>query len=252
MLTYGICNLSIIPVRDEPSDKSEMVTQLLFGDAYEVIEEAEKWLKVKIEYDNYEGWIDKIQFFSIDSDYYDKYKIQNHPILTKYSTLIYKGNMFYPVLMGSVLPFYDGEFIKLNNDSFLVDGMVSQNLGIKDTAFLYYNSPYLWGGKTPYGIDCSGFTQQVYRMNNIKIMRDASQQIMQGELVEFGNHGVGDLAFFHNAKGSITHVGIMLEDNKIIHAHGRVRVDVLDEKGIYNLDRKEYSHQFDSIKRYFN
>ena len=116
--------------------------------------------------------------------------------------------------------------------------------------FLYYNSPYLWGGKTPYGIDCSGFTQQVFKMNSIKIKRDASEQIKQGIEVEFGKHKVGDLAFFHNEKGNITHVGIMLEDNKIIHAHGRERVDILDEKGIYNIEIKEYSHQYNSIKTY--
>lgn len=249
-MKYGICNLSVIPVRAQASDKSELVTQLLFGDTYEVIEEAEKWLKIRITYDNYEGWIDKIQFFEVSEKYYQEFNEQTHPILTKYSTLVYKGNVFYPILMGSSLPFYDGEFIKINTDSFLVDGKFQQNLGIKETAFLYYNSPYLWGGKTPYGIDCSGFTQQVFKMNSIKIMRDASQQITQGNKINFGAHKIGDLAFFNNKEGKITHVGIMLDDNKIIHAHGKVRVDLLDENGIYNLDRKEYSHQLNSLRAY--
>lgn len=249
-MKHGICNLSIIPVRAEASDKSELVTQLLFGDTYEVTEEAEKWLKIKISYDNYEGWIDRIQHFNVSQEYFNNYQNSEHLLLTKYSTLVYKGNIFYPILLGSTLPFYDGEFIKINDDSLLVDGKFQQNLGIKETSFLYYNSPYLWGGKTPFGIDCSGFSQQVFKMNGIKIMRDASQQITQGKPVEFGKHKVGDLAFFNNPKGNITHVGIMLEDNKIIHAHGKVRVDLLDENGIYNLDRKEYSHVFHSLKRY--
>jgi len=247
---FGICNLSIISVRAEASDKSELVTQLLFGDVYEVIEEAEKWLKIRITYDNYEGWIDRIQHFDVSEKYYQEFNKQTHPILTKYSTLVYKGNIFYPILMGSVLPFYDGEFIKLNDDNLLVDGKFNQNMGIKETAFLYYNSPYLWGGKTPYGIDCSGFTQQVFKMNGIKIKRDASQQFTQGENVSFGEHKVGDLAFFNNAKGNKTHVGKMLEDKKIKNANGKVRIDILNKKGIYNVERKEYSHQFNSIKRY--
>lgn len=250
-MPYGICNLSIIPVRLELSDRSELVTQLLFGDAYEVLEVAEKWLKIRIHFDQYEGWIDRIQYKEISSEYFNTYSSTTHPLLTKYSTIVYQGNIFFPILMGSVLPFYDGEFLQLGGKKLLVDGKMSAPTGIKETAFMYYNSPYLWGGKTPYGIDCSGFTQQVYKLNGLKLLRDASQQVTQGKEVFLTDYKVGDLAFFRNEKGNIVHVGIMLEHSKIIHAHGRVRVDRLDETGIYNEERQTYSHNYHSMRRYF-
>ena len=103
---------------------------------------------------------------------------------------------------------------------------------IVDTAFMYLNAPYLWGGKTPFGIDCSGFTQMVYKLNGFKLLRDASQQATQGEPLSFIEESEpGDLAFFDNAEGQITHVGIMMQDHYIIHAHGKVRIDRIDHSG---------------------
>jgi cell wall-associated NlpC family hydrolase len=118
------------------------------------------------------------------------------------------------------------------------------------TAFLYLNAPYLWGGKTPFGVDCSGFTQMVYKLNGINLNRDASQQATQGEALSFIEESEpGDLAFFDNAEGEIIHVGIIMENNYIIHAHGKVRIDRLDHSGIYNAERQIHTHKLRVIKK---
>ena len=115
---------------------------------------------------------------------------------------------------------------------------------------MYLNSPYLWGGKTPFGIDCSGMVQMVYRLNGYQIQRDASQQAMEGEALSFIEESEpGDLAFFDNEEGRIIHVGIIMEDNHIIHAHGKVRIDRLDHLGIYNVDTKRHTHKLRVIKK---
>ena len=118
------------------------------------------------------------------------------------------------------------------------------------TALMYLNTPYLWGGKTPFGIDCSGFTQMVYRLNGYKLFRDASQQSTQGEALSFIEESEpGDLAFFDNNEGQIVHVGLIMQDNYIIHAHGKVRIDRLDHTGIYNVDQKTHTHKLRVIKK---
>ena len=119
------------------------------------------------------------------------------------------------------------------------------------TAFMYLNAPYLWGGKTPFGIDCSGFTQMVYKLNGYSLLRDASQQATQGEALSFIEESeAGDLAFFDNDEGVITHVGIIMEDNYIIHSSGKVRIDRLDHLGIFNPDTQRHTHKLRVIKKY--
>lgn len=113
----------------------------------------------------------------------------------------------------------------------------------------YLNAPYQWGGKSPFGIDCSGFTQMVYRLAGYQLKRDASQQVMQGKTVALSDAQVGDLAFFTNEAGRITHVGLMLDNNRIMHASGKVRIDTLDEQGIIHHETKQYTHQLNIMKR---
>lgn len=250
MSIFGISTLSIIPVRAEPSDKSEMVTQILFGETYQILEESEKWLKIKINFDSYQGWIDKIQHTSVNDKYYNEYQNQTHSLLFRYSTIVSQNNVFYPILLGSTLPFYSNGQININNQLYAVDNFANNTKSVKETAFLFFNAPYLWGGKTPFGIDCSGFTQQVFKLNGVPLLRDASMQITQGVNVDLHKVKEGDLAFF-TKNDKIVHVGILLENNHIIHAHGKVRVDVVDEKGIYNKDQKKYTHFLHSVRRYF-
>ena len=124
-----------------------------------------------------------------------------------------------------------------------------QKNNLIETALLYLNTPYLWGGKTPFGIDCSGFTQMVYRLNGFQLLRDASQQATQGDALSFiEESSPGDLAFFDNNEGDIINVGIIMENHHIIHAHGKVRIDRIDHSGIYNVDTNTHSHKLRVIK----
>ncbi|MFL5764011.1 MAG: NlpC/P60 family protein [Bacteroidia bacterium] len=257
-MSYGICNLSIIPCRKEPSDRSEMVTQLLFGDHFEVLETQGSWCRIRIAYDDYECWIDKKQFLPIAQQTADILGNSGIYCVNELIQVITenKSGQLFPVALGTTLPnFDDGECV-VENVTFHYDGayvngpLPFTKNGIIDTGMLYLNSPYLWGGKTPFGIDCSGFTQMVYKLNGIKIKRDAWQQAEQGETLSFVEEAEpGDLAFFDNAEGRIVHVGIVMENNKIIHASGKVRIDGFDHHGIFNNEKKDYSHQLRLLKR---
>jgi len=118
------------------------------------------------------------------------------------------------------------------------------------TAYLFLNAPYLWGGRNLLGIDCSGFTQIVYKINGIPLDRDASQQALQGQTLSFIEESeAGDLAFFDDTEGNITHVGLLLEDHHIIHASGCVRIDRIDQSGIFNSETQSHTHKLRFIKK---
>lgn len=252
---YGIAKLSIIPCRADASDKAEITTQLLFGEVYKVIEEQEKWMKIQTQYDNYTCWIDKKQFSEITDEDYRNHAINNFPVSTSISTTLTNEdtNERMYITAGASLPFYQNKRCKIRSAYYKTDAEIStaQIEDLEHYAKMYLNSPYLWGGRSPFGIDCSGFSQIVYKMCGIKILRDASQQAEQGEKVELIEAKLGDLAFFENDKGKITHVGIMLDNKTIIHASGKVRIDTIDTKGIYKEEIKDYSHKFSFVKRYF-
>ena len=247
-MKYGLCNLSIVPVRAEADDTSEMVTQLLYGEFFKVIEERKNWSRIRISYDQYEGWIDKKQYVEVTSETYhnlDKEPAQLTSDVMEF--VVNSDNQLIPITLGSCL---NG----LKQLSHTHDGNSQSGKKEKDqliyTAMLYLNSPYLWGGKTPFGIDCSGFTQMVYRLNGYDLPRDAKDQASQGESLSFIEESEpGDLAFFDNNEGLITHVGIIMKDNHIIHAHGKVRVDRLDHSGIFNTDSNTHSHKLRVIRR---
>ena len=247
-MQYGICHLSIIPLRLEPADPSEMVSQVLYGEHFKVLEIRKNWVKIRLAFDKYEGWIDHKQYTEVEEKQY-KYLDSESPILA--SDLVDfiqdETQQLYPISLGATL-----------NNNALLNRTFEGNTtyGLKDksllinTAFNYLNAPYLWGGKTPFGIDCSGFTQMVYKLNGYKLLRDASQQATQGEPLSFIEESEpGDLAFFDNNEGHITHVGIIMKDNYIIHAHGKVRIDRLDHTGIYNAETGKHTHKLRVIKK---
>ena len=256
-MNYGICNLSVIPLRIEPNDKSEMVSQVLFGEHFKVLEKSKQWHKIRLAYDKYEGWIDGKQYLEITLEKYqnlDKAPITITNQLVDFVTN--KTNELLPILLGSTLPSYTKGTFELITNKYSFEGQTISKKGSKDdiikTTFFYANAPYLWGGKTPFGIDCSGFTQMVYKINGIKLFRDASQQASQGEVLSFIEESEpGDLAFFDNKDGEIIHVGIIMANNHIIHASGHVRIDRLDQSGIFNEELKKHTHKLRVIKKIF-
>lgn len=255
MMKYGIIHLSSVPGRQEPSDKSEMITQLLFGDFFTIIDEAKNFIKIQNAFDKYECWICKKQFTPLSPDDFTQLSGKAYYAVKDVIQVVSNENKNAPILLGSSLPFYSNGQIKIGNDTFTYEGSLSEptHIGtrkeIVNDSFLYLNAPYLWGGKSPFGIDCSGFTQMVYKINNIIIPRDAYQQAELGESYSFVEEAQpGDLAFFDNEDGRIVHVGILIGNNRIIHASGEVRIDQLDHQGIFNHDTKMYSHKLRVIK----
>lgn len=251
---FGICNLAIVPMRAESSDKSEIVSQVLFGEHFEVLEQKGAWTRVKLQYDGYEGWIDTKQFQVISEA--DFAQLSSDPIILSGDLIEYvtaQNNYLLPIPIGASLSFLNHQDINVQGFDFegLKTSGVKPKQNIVETAFLYMNAPYLWGGKTPFGIDCSGFTQMCYKLNGYKLLRDASQQATQGEPLSFIEESEpGDLAFFDNEEGRITHVGIIMENNYIIHASGKVRIDRLDHLGIYNAEANRHTHKLRVIKKY--
>ena len=256
-MKYGIIAMSIVPCRLEPADTSEMVSQLLFGEIYRVIDERKNWVKIRGVHDGYESWIDRKQHLEIKRDEFMELEKAPKTISTELISLLNEkdSDQFFSLVLGSILPQFSNQTCNFSSKSFEFDGDIitqpKENRQILvDTAFLFLNSPYLWGGRTPFGIDCSGFSQIVYRMSGIDLPRDASQQAEVGDRLSFIEEATpGDLAFFDNNEGKITHVGILLGDNKIIHASGKVRVDRIDHQGIFNDDMHDYSHHLRLITR---
>ena len=250
---FGICNLAIVPLRLEPSDRSEMTSQVLFGEHFKILEQTEKWSRVELGFDGYNGWIDNKQFRTISESEYNALQ-HTEPVMNGdlIEFIASPNNQLLPISLGSAITHLEND--GLNTEQYHFEGLKTTGVRgkdtIVDTAYLYLNAPYLWGGKTPFGIDCSGMVQMVYKLNGYKLLRDASQQATQGEALSFIEESEpGDLAFFDNDEGRIIHVGIIMEDNYIIHAHGKVRIDRLDHLGIYNVDTGRHSHKLRVIKK---
>ncbi|GEQ86293.1 hydrolase Nlp/P60 [Patiriisocius marinistellae] len=247
-MKFGICNLSIVPLRAETADSSELVTQVLYGEHFKVLESRKNWSRIRLAFDKYEGWIDNKQFVLIEEEQYVSLKDSTPTLSSEILDIITIGeNQMLSICMGSSI-----NAIDILGHSF--EGSIIKQKFPKskfiETALGYLNAPYLWGGKTPFGIDCSGFTQMVYKLNGHNLLRDASQQATQGEPLSFIEESEpGDLAFFDNAEGNIIHVGIIMEDHYIIHAHGKVRIDRLDHTGIFNYERNVHTHKLRVIKR---
>jgi len=260
--TFGVAHLSIVPMRAEPSDNSEMVNQLLFGEIFSVLAVERQWRQIKLSHDSYIGWIDEKQYKEISKQEHAQLLATTKHYVSDLIHPIFKEGQQFLIPMGSMLyQLNDGVSSVVAKDTYVFYGnvqvsekqfIVTKN-NIISHAFKYLCTPYLWGGRSALGIDCSGFTQMVFRLSHINLKRDAYQQAQQGTLIlDFKQAQVGDLAFFSNAKGKITHVGIILDKQQIIHASGEVRIDQLTEKGIYNRTRKQLTHKLTLIKRFLS
>ncbi|SDE21301.1 C40 family peptidase [Riemerella columbipharyngis] len=227
----AIANVSIVPMRAENSDKAEMVSQILFGESMSIIETNKNWTKIKLDFDGYEGWVDTKQISPITEE----------SLLRRKTCVV---NLLYSCYDNQLISI--GSEVESNEEEKVIENPRDE---ITKAAIGFINTPYLWGGRSFFGIDCSGFTQIVYKTVGIKIPRDAFQQAEMGEVLDFIEEALpGDLAFFENEEGKIIHVGIMLENNNIIHAHGKVRIDTLDSIGIFNKDQNKHTHKLRFIK----
>ncbi len=248
-MQYGICHLSIVPLRASASNESEMTSQLLYGEHFKILEDRVHWSRIRNSYDGFEAWIDKKQYKKIEEAEYnslDEDDLQLSSDLIEYITD--ESGLLMPVAIGSVLNFaeklghrFEGEKTRLR---------ISRKENLINTAALFLNSPHTWGGKSPFGIDNSGLVQMVYKLNGFKIHRNAAEQAKQGEPLSFIEESEpGDLAFFDDNEGTINHVGLMMKDNYIIHVDGKVRIDRIDHSGIFSSELRKHTHKLRVIKK---
>lgn len=236
ILNHGICQVSIAPVRSAASDTAEIVTQLLYGDGVEILEKGKPWIKIYFPQDDYEGWMDFKQLTYIQEEDYKNYIHNAKPVLAESFTNVQGPLGIQLIMMGSVVSPEMTSYTEPEGDMI-------------DTALQFLNAPYLWGGKTVFGVDCSGLIQVVAKVHGKNLPRNASDQVNTGELIKFEDRAPGDVPFFINEKGIVHHVGILINEDEILHASGHVRIDKFDEKGIFREDFDDYTHKFHSIRR---
>lgn len=265
---YYFASEAAIPIRSAAAESSEMVSQLLFGDIVIGKEVQENWLFIQHIEDGYEGWVTIYMLTPISQAEYEN--LQDWEYVHDANTILKLQDgteMRLPI--GAKIPIFEltkslrlGKF--KNKDSFTLSGKTWHILGgeikpilpphlLLATAYKFLNIPYLWGGRGGFGIDCSGFTQSVFRLHGIALLRDASQQAKQGETISWENKQIGDLVFFaKKGKTNVSHVGIYIGDEKIIHSSGKVRVDKLNLNGLYSYESQNVTHTLLTIKRFFS
>ena len=244
---HAFCALSVIPVREEPKDSAQQVTQLLFGEPIEILQHGQPWLKIRSYLDGYEGYIDHKQVLALTEK-----ELRRWLAASTYSNehfQVLNGPFGQQILSGGSLIGTLHEFSIGDLNYTTVQQPISIDSWVYAMSFL--NTPYLWGGKSSFGIDCSGFVQNVYRQLDHNLPRDAYQQAELGNVVEFAERKRLDLAFFKNSSGKIHHVGLVGPDEQILHASGQVRLDKLTSTGIFNEPAADFTHSLFEIRRLF-
>ncbi|SIS84932.1 SH3 domain-containing protein [Kaistella chaponensis] len=233
----GICTVSVAAIRAEQSHQSEMTSQILYGETVDILEKAAKFIKIKMHFDGYEGWVDVQQISEISEEYFQQRKTE----------LVQNTLQMYSTSQGVILLSIGSE---VNSEK--ADPIFLKTEKVSETAQKFFNVPYLWSGRSFFGIDCSGFVQLVYKVHGISLPREAHQQSEVGEVLSFVEESKpGDLAFFENLDGQISHVGMLLEDQNIIHAYGKVRIDSLDSTGIFNKELNKHTHKLRFLRSVF-
>lgn len=258
-MEFGICPVSNLPVRSGPDQKAETVNELLFGEMVEIQEIHDHWCHVKTEWDDYSGWISRSELMEITPAFFREAR-------RMYQVISGPANAFedarpdfpYRLLPGSTLPFYrpDNHSFSIGQKTLKLDGpsAVIESRGNADDfirhALGFINAPYRWGGRSLFGIDCSGLIQVTLKIAGIRFPRDSREQVHAGEPLHFLEEAQsGDLVFFGNENEDITHAGIYRAPGQVIHAFGKVRIDKLDHHGIYNPSISKYTHSLRTILR---
>lgn len=235
-----------------------MITELLFGDMFEILELKKKWVRIRMEYDRYEGWIGNAGYNVITEEQFEEFILANTLVTTELVSILSdeKSDHKVSVLCGSSLPKPHRKRINIANHKYLSDSLIldpakkTPSETIISAALRYLGSPYTWGGRNPFGIDCSGLVQMAYKQAAVRLPRDAGDQAQAGETLSFIDEALpGDLAFFDDENGKIIHTGIIIGNGEIIHSSGFVRIDKIDHQGIYNRDTQSYSHKLRLLKR---
>ncbi len=255
-ISYAFCNVSVLPVRSEPSHRAEQVTQLLFGEKAEILEtNAKEWVRIRNSWDGYIGWCRLSQLTSIHRKDFLK-PARALAADSKGYLLFEQGQLWLPAgaeLMKLKFTLHQ-EAGKFKGRKLKPEDGVADGTRLREAALQFLHAPYQWGGKSIAGIDCSGLTQLAYRLSNIRLPRDASQQAAEGTTVDFLQHAAcGDLAFFDDHEGRIVHVGMLLDEHNIIHAtetSGRVVIDRIDPGGIISVSLRKRTHNLRMVKRY--
>ncbi|MEP3208661.1 MAG: NlpC/P60 family protein [Maribacter sp.] len=248
-MQYGICPLSVIPIRSVADNAGALTSQLLYGEHFKILEQRKFWSRIRVAFDDLEGWVNNLQISLIDEEAYTQIEHLKNTSYAADLVSFVSGNSgaLLPIILGStvcenkVLPHtFEGNSVNVKKEK----------SNLLKTALLYLNAPFLSGGRTPFGIDSSGFTQMVYKINGYALKRKASEQSLQGDALSFIEESEpGDLAFFDDNEGLINHVGIIMKDNYIIHAFGKVRIDRIDHTGIFNAETRSYTHSLRVIKK---
>ncbi|MCA1756979.1 MAG: C40 family peptidase [Bacteroidales bacterium] len=247
-----ICQHLYIPLRTGPSHRAEMGSQILFGERYEVVDTAGSYSLIRLLFDNYHGWIDNDHVIPVKADIDTDPKIlaadtrvrldENPPLILPAGSELY-------AITGDRMGFTNGT-LSFRSDEPLITAPLTGN-PVK-TASRYLNIPYLWGGRTYMGMDCSGLVQTVYKVHGVSLPRDSFIQAEAGTTINMLNESLpGDLLFFDNKQGKITHVGMLYSEGVIIHCSGSVRLDIIDHQGIFRRDLNRYTHRLRLIKRVF-
>ena len=255
-MNYAINLLSVIPMRKEPAHRSEMVSQLLFGEYVDIFDEQGDFTHIKCLYDDYSGWVQSNQLTPVTAekipqtsiyvaDWSNEVLLNGTCVNVPFGCPVYSDNSNGSIAIGK------NEFQYVAGANWDSNESDPTESALEKVFTKFMNTPYLWGGKSVFGIDCSGFAQQVYKFFGIKLLRDAYLQATQGKEVKFEDAEYGDLAFFHNEKGKIVHVGIVLNSNQIVHASGKVRIDAIDNLGIVNRETGKRTHHLHSVRTYF-
>ena len=259
-MNFGISEFSIVPVRKDPSHRTEMLTQILFGERFNILDKIKEWTYIELLFDGSHGWVENSSIKELNIEEYNLLT-DNEPVILPG---IFVAQSIDLPLLSRITLMPGSEIFGLSSqmDEFSFAGKnykLDFSVEIKsetnrdsiiDTAKTYMNSPYLWGGKSPCGTDCAGFVQMVYKINGISLPRVVEQQPDKGITLSFVEEAQpGDIAFFDDDRGQIKHVGLLLEKNQIIHASSTVRIDKFDHQGIYREEYDQYTHKLRVVKR---